>query len=116
MLVDLSVTIMQLTVSVAIMQLEVSAAHVQVTVSAASMQMAIFTVIRQMGDSVAIMQVVFSAMHYAHDCLHGNYAGDYPPSFFEGIPLPFWVPLLSKANIKSYLLFLRAIQIGACKL
>ena len=33
MLVDLSVTIMQVTVSVAIMQLEVSAAHMQVTVS-----------------------------------------------------------------------------------
>ena len=36
MLVDLSVTIMQVTVSVAVMQLEVSAAHMQVTVSAAN--------------------------------------------------------------------------------
>ena len=38
MLVDLSVTIMQVTVSVAVMQLEVSAAHMQqMTVSAANM-------------------------------------------------------------------------------
>ena len=29
---------------------------------------------------------------------------------------PFWVPPLSEANLKSYPLFLRAIQIGACKL
>ena len=57
-LVDLPVTIMQVTVSVAIMQLEVSAAHMQVTVSAANMWVAIFTVIMQMGVSVAIIQVV----------------------------------------------------------
>ena len=29
-----------------------------------------------MGVSVAIMQVVFSAVHYAHDCFRCNYAGD----------------------------------------
>ena len=28
--------------------------------------------------SVAIMQVVFSAVHYAHDCVYCNYAGDFP--------------------------------------
>ena len=65
MLVDLSVTIMQVTVSVAVMQLEVPAANMCVT---------IFFVIRQMGVSVAIMQVVFSAVHYTHDCVYCNYA------------------------------------------
>ena len=29
------------------------------------------------GASVAIMQVFFSAVHYAHDYFHCNYAGDY---------------------------------------
>ena len=38
-----------------------------------------------------------------------------PPAFSEGTP-PFWVPPLSEANLKSYPLFLRTIQIGACKL
>ena len=38
-----------------------------------------------------------------------------PPGFSEGTP-PFWVPPLSEANLKSYPLFLRTIQIGACKL
>ena len=52
------------------MQLEVSAAHMQVTIC---------IVITQMGVSVRIMQVVFSAVHYAYDCFHCNYAGD---SFF----------------------------------
>ena len=33
----------------------------------------------QMRVSVAIMQVVFSAEHYAHDCVYCNDAGD---SFF----------------------------------
>ena len=50
----------------------------QVTVSAANMWMTIFIVIMQMGVSVAIMQVVFSAVHYAHDCVYCNYAGDFP--------------------------------------
>ena len=39
----------------------------QVTVSAANMWVTIFIVIMQMGVSVTIMQVVFSAVHYAHD-------------------------------------------------
>ena len=68
MLVDLFVTIMQVAVSVAVMQLEVSAAHMQVTVSAANMRVTIF---------IVIMQVVFSAVHYAHDCVYCNYAGDF---------------------------------------
>ena len=77
MLVDLSVKITQETVSVAVMQLEVSAAHMQVTVSVANMWVTIFIVIMQMGVSVATMQVVFFAVHYAHDCVYCNYAGDF---------------------------------------
>ena len=45
----------------------------QVTVSAAKMWLTIFVVIMQMGVSVAIMQVVFSAVHYAHDYFYCNY-------------------------------------------
>ena len=60
-----------------IVQLEVLAGHMQVTFSATNMWMTFFTVIMQMGVSVAIMQVVFSAVHYAHDCVYCNYAGDF---------------------------------------
>ena len=60
------------------MQLEVSAAQMQVTGSAANVRVTIFIVIMQMGVPVATMQVVFSAMHYAHDCVYCNYAGDFP--------------------------------------
>ena len=77
MLVDLSLTIMQVTVSVAVMQLEVSAAHMQVTVSAANIWVTIFIVIMQMWVFVAIMWLVFSAVHYAHDCVYFNCAGDF---------------------------------------
>ena len=78
MLVDLSVTIMQVTVSVAVIQLEVSAAHMKVTVSAANMWVTIFIEIMRMGVSVAVKQVVSSAVHYAHDCVYCNYPGDFP--------------------------------------
>ena len=74
MSVDLSVTIMPVIVSVAVTQLEFSAAHMQVTVSAANMW--VFTVIMQVG--VSIMQVVFSVVHYAHDSVYCDYAGDFP--------------------------------------
>ena len=50
----------------------------QVTVSAENRCLAVFVVIMQMGVSVAIMQGVFSAVHYAHDCVYSNYAGDFP--------------------------------------
>ena len=50
----------------------------QVTDSAANMWVIIFIVIMQMGVSVAIMQVVFCAVHYAHDYVYCNYAGDFP--------------------------------------
>ena len=42
----------------------------QETVSAANMPVTILRV------SVAIMQVVFSAVYYAHDCFHCYYTGD----------------------------------------
>ena len=74
-LVALSVAIKQVTVSVVIMQLEVSGAHMQVTVSAANICVRIFVVIMQMGVFVTTMLVVFSAVHYAHDCFCCNYAG-----------------------------------------
>ena len=54
----------------------------QVTVSAANMWVTIFIVIMHMGVSVAVMWVVFSAVHYAHDCSYCNYASD---SFFIAI-------------------------------
>ena len=59
------------------MQLKVSAAHMQATVYAANIWVTIFIVTIQMGVSVAITQVVFSAVHYAHDCVYCNYAGDF---------------------------------------
>ena len=36
-----------------------------------------FIVIMPVGVSVAIMQVIFSAVNYAHDCFFCNYAVDY---------------------------------------
>ena len=45
------------------MLVNLSVAIKQVTVSAAKMWLTIFVVIMQMGVSVAIMQVVFSAVH-----------------------------------------------------
>ena len=47
----------------------------QVIVSAANMWVTIFVLIMQIGVSVAIMQVVFSAVHYTHDRFCCNYAG-----------------------------------------
>ena len=54
----------------------------QVTVSTANMWVTIFIVIMQMRVPVAIMQVVFSAVQYAHDCFYCNYAGQ---SFFYSL-------------------------------
>ena len=51
----------------------------QVAVSAANMGVTIFIVIIQIWIFVDIMQVVFSAVDYAHDCFYCNYPGD---SFF----------------------------------
>ena len=58
---------------VEIVLLEISGAHMQLTVSAANMWVTNF-VIMQMEVSVAIMQAVFSAVQYAHDCFYCNYA------------------------------------------
>ena len=67
-LVDLFVAFKQVIVCVAIIQLEVSAAFMQVKASAANMWVENFIHIMHVAISVAIiMQVVFSAMHYAHD-------------------------------------------------
>ena len=97
---------MQVTVSVAVKQLEGSATHMQVTVSVANIWVTIFIIIMQMGVSVAYLQVVFSVMHYAHDCFYCNYAGD---SFFYNyisfkelfnIPFSNWTPLFIKLTRK----------------
>ena len=56
------------------MQLEVSAAFMQVKVSAANIWVTIFI---ETMEVVAIMQVVFSTVHYAHDYFYCNYAGDW---------------------------------------
>ena len=74
---------MQVVISVEIMQLEDSAVLIQVTVSAANMWVTIFIVITQVGVPVAIMQVVFSAVHYANNCFYCNYAGDYVGDSFK---------------------------------
>ena len=66
-----------MTGSVAVMQFQVSAAHIPGIVSAANIGVTIFIAIMQMGVSVAIMEVVFSAVHYAHDCVYCNYARDF---------------------------------------
>ena len=66
MLVDLFVAITQVTVSVAIMQLEVSAANMWLTLF-----------IEIMWEPVAVVQVVSSTVHYAHDDFYCNYAGDF---------------------------------------
>ena len=65
MSVVLPATIILVDFSVAIMQLEVSAAFMQVKVSAKNMWVTIFIEITDVGVSVAIMQRVFSAVHYA---------------------------------------------------
>ena len=48
----------------------------QVKISAANMCVMIFIVIMQMGVCIAIMQVVFSVVHYTHDCFYSNYSDD----------------------------------------
>ena len=48
----------------------------QVNVSASNIWVTIFIETMQVGVPVAIMQVVFSAVHYAHDYFYCSYAGD----------------------------------------
>ena len=47
----------------------------QVKVSAANIWVTIFIEIMQVAVSVAIMQVVFSTVNYAHDYFYFNFAG-----------------------------------------
>ena len=49
-------------------------AFMQVKVSAANMWVTIFFEIMHVEVSVAIVQVLFSAVHYAHDYIYCNYA------------------------------------------
>ena len=76
MLVDLFVAITQVIVSAVVMRLEVSAAFMQVKVSASNMWGQFFLKLCTW-ESVAIMQVIFSAAHDAHDYFYCNYAGDW---------------------------------------
>ena len=64
------------------MKLGVFAALLLVTFSAANMWVTICILIMQKGVSAAIMQVVFSAVDYAHDCFYCNYSDD---SFFIAV-------------------------------
>ena len=48
----------------------------QVTLPAANMWVTMVIVIIQVGVPVAIMQVLYSAVYYAHDWFYCNYAGD----------------------------------------
>ena len=58
------------------MKLEVSTAFMQVKVSAANMWVIIFIEIIQVEVSVAVMQVVFSTVHYVHHNFYCSFAGD----------------------------------------
>ena len=62
-----SVTVMLVDLSVAIMQVVVSAALMQVTMSTANIWVKIFYSYYAGGVYVAIIQVVYSAVHYEHD-------------------------------------------------
>ena len=75
MLVDLFVAVMKATFSAVNMQLEVSATLMPVKISAINMWVTILIDIMQVGVSVAIMQVLFSTVHYVHDYFCRNYAG-----------------------------------------
>ena len=74
-LVDLYVAVMKVTVSVAVMQLEVFATLMPVKISVANMWVTIFLKIMPVGVFAAVMQVIFSTVHYAHDYVYFNYAG-----------------------------------------
>ena len=103
MLVDLFVAVIKVTVFVAIMQLEVSVTLMQVKVSAANMW-------------VAIIQMVFSTMHYAHDYFYCNYTGGcfrcshLCDSFKQQLYIPFsnWHPFfteLTRKHLKALIKF-----------
>ena len=67
---------MSVVLSSTIMLVDLFIAFMQVKVSAANMWVTHFFEIMHLRVSIAIMQVVFSAVHYAHDYFYCNYAGD----------------------------------------
>ena len=48
----------------------------QVAVPVTNMWGKLFIVIMQVGVSVTVMQMIYSAVHFAHDCFYCNYTGD----------------------------------------
>ena len=69
-LVDLSVAIMYRAVSVTILQLCFCSTYACDSFRSEYVSDVTFIVIVQVGVSVAFMQVLFSAEHYAHDCFY----------------------------------------------
>ena len=67
---------MQVTVSLQL-AVRIFCSTYEVTISISNMWVTNFVVIMQMGVSVAIMQVVFSAVYYTDGYFYCNYAGDY---------------------------------------
>ena len=67
---------MSVVLSSTIMLVDLFVAFMQVKVSAANMWVTMIFEIMHVGVSVVIVQVVFSAVHYAHDYFYCNYAGD----------------------------------------
>ena len=77
MLVVLSATFMLVDIFIAIIQVTVAAAFMQAGETFFRKYMGNnFFEAMQVGVSVAIMQVVFFTVHYAHDYLYCSYAGD----------------------------------------
>ena len=81
---------MSVVLSVTIMSVELFVAIVSTT----NAWVTIFIKIMPMGVSVAIMQVVFSAVHYAHGYFYCNYVGDcfcctYVCDSFKQLHIPF---------------------------
>ena len=77
MLVVLSATFMLVDIFIAIIQVTVAAAFMQAGETFCRKYMGNnFFEAMQVGVSVAIMQVVFFTVHYAHDYLYCSYAGD----------------------------------------
>ena len=67
---------MSVVLSSTIMLVDFFVAFMQVKVSAANMWVTMIFEIMHVGVSVVIVQVVFSAVHYAHDYFYCNYAGN----------------------------------------
>ena len=67
----------------------------QVAVPVTNMWGKLFIVIMQVGVSVTVMQMIYSAVHFAHDCFYCNYTGDcfcysyIDDSFKQQLYIPF---------------------------